>query len=224
LPKIDPTRSPSDGYNVAKLANAPRQRRSHDLTLRVLSAAETVIRREGLDAFTITAVAREAKVSVGGLYGRFANREEIVFAIHAHTLERFEEGAAEWLSQPFPNYEAALIHFSERLVSFFEDNGGLFPGRTHAKAMPGDKSVNTEAALRDRLEAMLKSYSDDLPGIDLHDAAKMILHLLLASVLRETSTDARAVGRSVTWKKLKDVLPQVAVGYVKMLTERSVQA
>jgi len=39
------------------LANAPQQQRSYDLSIRILNAAERVLQRDGLESFTIAAVA-----------------------------------------------------------------------------------------------------------------------------------------------------------------------
>ncbi|CAN5295915.1 hypothetical protein BH10PSE12_BH10PSE12_22760 [soil metagenome] len=214
-------KSVSGKFDISSLSNAPRQRRSHDLTLRVLDAAETVMRQGGLEAVTIAAVAREAKVSVGGLYGRFENRDELISAIHYQAMHRLAEESAEWLSEPADSYETALTNLVARLIEYFEAHGSLLPVKTSAKALPGTPGVEMEGMLRTRLAEKLSGFAPRLAGVDLSEAATMIIHILLASAVREATTDPRAIGRTMTWDKLRRELPAVVIGYLQTAEARA---
>jgi AcrR family transcriptional regulator len=63
------------------LRNAPLQARSRARLGRVLDAAEELLERQGADAFSTTAVARVAGVSVGSVYRFFPDKEAIVEAL-----------------------------------------------------------------------------------------------------------------------------------------------
>ena len=66
----------------------PQQRRSRESLERVLHAGETLLAQRGYDGFTIAEVSRKAKVSVGSVYGRFENKDALVYEIHRRLLER----------------------------------------------------------------------------------------------------------------------------------------
>jgi AcrR family transcriptional regulator len=55
-----------------------RQQRSIDKHQRLLKAAETVVHRQGYRLTTLTDVAREARVAVGGIYYYFPTKETMV--------------------------------------------------------------------------------------------------------------------------------------------------
>jgi AcrR family transcriptional regulator len=63
------------------LRNAPLQARSRARLGRVLDAAEEVLERDGAEAFSTTAVARAAGVSVGSVYRFFPDKQAIAEAL-----------------------------------------------------------------------------------------------------------------------------------------------
>ena len=67
---------------------APQQARATKTRAKLLDAAATVVRREGVQAMTLARVAEEAGVSKGGLLYHFASKQELIGALLEHTLER----------------------------------------------------------------------------------------------------------------------------------------
>lgn len=70
---------------------SPQQRRSRESHQRVIEATEKLLRSDVGGDFTLADVSREAGVSVGGIYGRFHNREALVRAVQQRTNERMDE-------------------------------------------------------------------------------------------------------------------------------------
>jgi AcrR family transcriptional regulator len=80
------------------LRNTPLQARSRARLGQVLDAAEELLEQEGADAFTTTAVARVAGVSVGSIYRFFPDKEAIVEALAVRYWSDFADlvaGVAE---------------------------------------------------------------------------------------------------------------------------------
>jgi AcrR family transcriptional regulator len=69
----------------------PQQERSTRFLMRVLEAAERILRRDGADGLTMPAVALEAGVSVGGIYRRFQTKQDLLRAIKDRHLSRSEQ-------------------------------------------------------------------------------------------------------------------------------------
>jgi AcrR family transcriptional regulator len=72
------------------LLRPPQQRRSRESLERALAAGTELLVEGGYEAFTITEVAKRAKVSVGSLYGRFQSKDGLFHEIQARALEAIE--------------------------------------------------------------------------------------------------------------------------------------
>src|SRR5271157_2463160 len=81
----------------------PQQARSRAALQRLLTSAEHVLVNEGPEEFTIARVAEHAGVSVGGVYRRFASKEQLIDAVRHALLERFEEAVAEAFDKAEPS-------------------------------------------------------------------------------------------------------------------------
>lgn len=64
----------------------------------ILDAADTVVRRDGVEALTLEAVAREAHVSKGGLLYHFPNKDALIAGLIARAVESFDSTLAVHLS------------------------------------------------------------------------------------------------------------------------------
>jgi AcrR family transcriptional regulator len=73
----------------------PQQRRSRESLERVLQAGEELLAERGYEGFTIAEVSRKAKVSVGSVYGRFENKDALVYAIHRRLIVRLNEPSGD---------------------------------------------------------------------------------------------------------------------------------
>lgn len=74
--------------DISSHANPALQRRSQKSLRKIIEGAERVLRREGLETFSMNAVADESGMSIGGIYRRFANREALLLAIKEMHIER----------------------------------------------------------------------------------------------------------------------------------------
>lgn len=78
---------------------SPQQQRSRDSHERVVRATEKLLRSKVGAEFTLADVSRESGVSVGGIYGRFHNREAIIRAVQVRTNERMDEEYSATLAE-----------------------------------------------------------------------------------------------------------------------------
>lgn len=87
---------------------------------RIMDAAQKLLTGQGLGAFTLEAVAREAGVSKGGLLYHFASKEALVRAMVAHYIELYDErlNAALDAQPPGPGRRARAL-----LETTLEDSG-----------------------------------------------------------------------------------------------------
>jgi AcrR family transcriptional regulator len=86
----------------------------------VLGAAARVMAREGYGRSTIRMVAREADMSLAGLYHYFASKEELLFLIQFHTFEtilnRLDERLAA-VTDPRERLRVMVVNHLEHFLS-----------------------------------------------------------------------------------------------------------
>jgi AcrR family transcriptional regulator len=88
----------------------------------LLAAAESILRRDGLPALTLRAIAREAGVSHGAPGHHFKDLSELLSELAALGFERLTSMMQE-VSPTEPNWRTAASH---AYVAFAIDNPGLF--------------------------------------------------------------------------------------------------
>jgi len=107
---------------------SPVQGRSRASTDRMLSCATTLFLAGGYEAVTAGAVAREADVAVGTIYGRFGSKDGLVHAVQQALLGRFQdavtglEASPEWRKTQPEALIGALIRSLAGLLSDHADS------------------------------------------------------------------------------------------------------
>jgi AcrR family transcriptional regulator len=71
--------------------NLPKQARSRLTVHRLLSAAEALMSAGGLDAATVPAIASAAGVSVGVVYRRFPDKDNLLRAVYERFFQKMQE-------------------------------------------------------------------------------------------------------------------------------------
>jgi AcrR family transcriptional regulator len=77
----------------------PQQDRSRQALTRIVEAADLVLRRDGIDGFSIQAVASAAGLPVGNLYRRFRGKGDILRALKEDVTARIEQAVVQQLAK-----------------------------------------------------------------------------------------------------------------------------
>jgi AcrR family transcriptional regulator len=130
----------------------PQQARSRAAFQRLLASAEYVLVNDGIDEFTIARVAEHAGVSVGGVYRRFASKEQLLDAVRYDLLRRLENSVVEALSVARPSLAGVLGAFCTALSEILAESGRVIPailaGRRSADS--SEQGLRILAALQRR--------------------------------------------------------------------------
>lgn len=111
LPKASAAPSKAGAVRMRAGRRAPVQGRSQDTVQRIFAAASRLLGQGvPLDDISTSAIAREAGVSVGGLYRFFADKQAIVDAIAVHHLEDFRACLARDLAAAPPRDGPGLMN------------------------------------------------------------------------------------------------------------------
>lgn len=196
-------------YDLMTLANAPQQQRSYDLSIRILNAAERVLQRDGLESFTIAAVASEADVSVGGLYGRFQNRDELVRAVQNEIISRLGRDMSAVLAERFDSLTAMLDRFVTELIAWHGDNRNLLIGKGSEEAADACEGVVTLALI-----GSARRFEREINHPDPEIALRFVVHVLLASGARNRLSNPAMSQRFIPWPTLSDEMRVFANRYL----------
>jgi AcrR family transcriptional regulator len=82
-----------------------------------------VLVTKGLESFTIAAVAEQAGVSVGGVYRRFANKEQLIDAVVDSLLLRMQETVAASLGTADASLIGVVSAFAHALADYLAHSG-----------------------------------------------------------------------------------------------------
>jgi AcrR family transcriptional regulator len=104
----------------------PQQARSRAALERLLAAAEEVLATQGLDEFTIAAVAERAGVSVGGVYRRFTGKEQLLEAVIDRALGQLQTTITTALADAPPSISGVVTTFVQALAGYFARVGPMY--------------------------------------------------------------------------------------------------
>ncbi len=92
----------------------PKQDRSRETEARLIAASLNLLRKGGLEAFTVPALAAEAGVAVGTLYRRFADKAALLQQVFEALIAASETCDPQ---EPFPAKTTDIAEFVDGMVS-----------------------------------------------------------------------------------------------------------
>ncbi|WP_251016025.1 TetR/AcrR family transcriptional regulator [Streptomyces sp. ISL-99] len=192
----------------------PRQARSAATLARVLRAAEEIASSAGLEEMTITSVAKRAGVSVGTIYRRFEDKEQLITALTERMLERREECVAEQLRMAEPSLPGVMDAYTHALLRSFADSSNVFPELLRARGTHAlDRGAHTITAIHRLLLEAAAPYADQIRRSDpqraLDTAARSILGACFHNSLRPDRPTSEAAIR-----RYADELSDMAIAYL----------
>jgi AcrR family transcriptional regulator len=200
----------------------PQQARSRAALQKLLTAAEDVLINQGLDEFTIAAVAAQAGVSVGGLYRRFAGKEQLIEAVIEGLLARLEDTVAEALSAAEPSLAGVINAFTHALASSLTRTGRV------ASALVGMQHTPEMQQRGLRALTVLQRLFLDAAAPYTHQIARTAQSTALTTTLRTiigAGVHRAAVAQrwpdGVSWTQWADEITDMATTYLSTPSDRS---
>jgi AcrR family transcriptional regulator len=161
---------------MAKKAAQPRPYHHGDLRRGLIEAAEAILERDGPNALSLRAVAREAGVSAAAPYHHFRDKDELLAAV-AHEgfalLEKAMAEAADSAADPIARINALGVAY----VTFARDNRALYhlmydsSRRENFRAEPRKPNEGPGGVTRKALEVAAGGDHLDPTELELRQAA-----------------------------------------------------
>ncbi|GAB2997976.1 TetR/AcrR family transcriptional regulator [Mycobacterium bourgelatii] len=208
-------RSNLDRPTVSNL-HPPRQARSRAALQRLLASAEQVLVNEGLEDFTIARVAEHAGVSVGGVYRRFASKEQLIEAIKQVLAERVERAVSEALDTAEPSLSGVIEAFTGALSETLNETGRLVPAvlasgrRVDA---PEEQGLRTITSLHQRFLERASLHAEQIR----HPDSVVALDIAFRSMIAAGTQRAAASPwwpDGLTWREWSREVADMALAYL----------
>jgi AcrR family transcriptional regulator len=205
-----PSRSPAkSGFHP------PQQERSRAALQRLLASAEHVLINDGPEELTIARVAEHAGVSVGGVYRRFAGKEQLIEAVRRALIERLEHSVATALENAGPSLEAVIDALATALSDTLDESARLIPailagGRT---ADPPKEGLRIFTGLRQRFFDAAAPYRDQIRHPDPDVALEMAFRNVIGAGAHRAAMSTW-VPDGLTWRQWAREITDMTTGYL----------
>ena len=134
--------------NPVRRRGAPKRRRAmhpddkSERRAAIVRAAEALLRRAPMGAFSVDALARRAGLAKGTVYLYFRTREEVLLAVHAANSRRMFDALERALAAP--RVDAGVVTLATR--EFLREHPGFLPLASTCRSML-ENNIGTAAAL-----------------------------------------------------------------------------
>jgi AcrR family transcriptional regulator len=197
VPRVSQT---SEGFRP------PQQARSRASLQKVLTAAEQVLAEQGLESFTVAAVASQAGISVGTIYRRFDGKEQLLHAVKDRLLTQLETNVRDALRSASPDLRSLFTAFVAALAQTFADHDRIFPELLDAQRSDArDRGLAALSAIQD---ALLEA----LPPDDASDV-KMAARTIIGACVHRAAT-CRFWPDERSWKTWAEEATEMALTYL----------
>ena len=205
---------------TSRHAHPAKQERSQRNLERIVSAAETVLSRDGWDAFTMKAVADEADASVGGIYRRFASKEQLLRAIKDNVLTRADAMHKEIASYKAKSLADAVARYSRQRIDSLTSYAEILRKILDAQQRPDEVMENrgrqSVQVGMDTFRTMVIPHKAEIGHADPELAIEFAFYVFNAAILRKMHAYAsESVFEHVDWEIMKAEATTLIVSYLK---------
>jgi AcrR family transcriptional regulator len=197
------------------------QTRSQETRDRLLDAAESLLREGGPEKATVPAIARRAKVAVGSVYRRFADKDTVLRSIYARFFERSLAANRDalneerWAGVPLEPMLRKLVdgmvrgyRFHAPLLAALLRYADAHPDavfRQQAEAMRADVFAGISRLLLSRRDAI--EHPEPERAVD-------FLFVTMGLTLKGYLLHGDRLGTPISWSELSEELQRFALGYL----------
>jgi AcrR family transcriptional regulator len=199
--------------NHAKPALQQRSRRSLD---RLVRAASRVLSRDGFDSVTISSVAREAGVSVGGIYRRFKSKQALMLAIHDWLVSDIEVAVREQLAD-ITDLRGAVRAFVDVIANRLSSNEELSKMVFRMNQPSDEQWSQARKAIQGTYHIFRETvlvHQAELAHSNVEVAIAVGFHLVYASVMGRIGKPDVPPFSHVPWPVLRQELAVVVFSYL----------
>ncbi|MFI6305040.1 TetR/AcrR family transcriptional regulator [Amycolatopsis thailandensis] len=192
----------------------PQQARSRESLQKVLAAAEHVLAVQGIEEFTVGAVAEQAGMSVGAIYRRFSGKNQLLYAVKDQLLGQLETGVAEALRAAGPGLGEIVGAFAQSLADTFARQDRIFPELLDNQRAEGrDRGLQALATIQDAFVDAVRRCLPEIRRPDQGQAVRMTARTVIGSCVHRAAS-GRFWPDGLTWSEWAAETTGMALAYL----------
>jgi AcrR family transcriptional regulator len=196
----------------------PQQERSRAALAKIVQAAEKILRKNGIDGFSMAAVAEAADLPVGNIYRRFKGKDELLQAIKHDVTSRIEVAVAERLSKQefsdIPSLVRATVGAASKTFASDETLYRIvFDSRTRNPVLNQIGLSGRRRVFAAYREALLP-FLDSVPKSRAELLVRVSFHLLAAAIVGKARVEDDAL-TDLSWNVLGSEIGTAAIAYLE---------
>jgi AcrR family transcriptional regulator len=205
---------------MAPATNPPKQQRSRDSLERLLTAGLEVLENDGIEGFTIAAVAKRAGVGSTLVYRRFTDKNDLLGAIfNRFTEQRFNERlpAIEVLGRTGIGLDRLVFEYTDLLAASFRDHEHVMRAFITQNRRDPELAQLVEEGLRPmtaEFERALLSHRDEFRCADPELAVAFCFQSML-NTFAAVVTGTSRVHPEFGWDTVVRQLSLMTLGYLR---------
>lgn len=201
----------------------PKQARSEQTQQRLLEAAESLIAEHGLAAVSIADIVRRARSSVGGFYGRFRDKDELLLALHERFIAQLDTRLVErtrpesWEGKGLADIVRSA--FAEVVGVYVEKRKliAAFTARAFHSAETAKAALGFRRRLLERVTDLVLSRREEIrhpePALAISIGMQMVLGMMSQVVM---IGEPHAAGRALSEDELAAELSAAFLRYLQV--------
>ncbi|NBC35125.1 TetR family transcriptional regulator [Novosphingobium sp. FSY-8] len=206
-----------DGAQRSRKPTQPRSRASLD---RMLAAARRLMVERQSEDFTLQDVSFLGKVSIGSIYFRFQNKDDLVRAVIGQDLAQMATDETDAIAaslkaaSSIEDFILAYVRAQAQIVKAHALMLRLAMRKAAVDRAMSDAGEQQEMAAVKRFAAALAQYGDQAPP-NLEMRAQVVFHVLFATFARHISQDAQSSSlQRMEWDAMIDEISQMIIKYI----------
>lgn len=205
------------GATLAGKVTEPVQARSRQTAERVLTAAVDLLAERGINGFSMTAMAERAGVSVGGVYGRYPDKETLLYAVKSQVLGDLQDTVKEALDRAPDTVDAAVAAYIETISSTLFDNPRLY-GFIFVHSADSDDLKGLGFTFHDTIRtAYIRKLN--AAGVTNNDALAITYEMVVQSLLMRVISLGHATANTALYQGFPEptAYARALTGYISMI-------
>jgi AcrR family transcriptional regulator len=199
----------------------PKQKRSQESLERVLEASTKLLAEKGFEAFTVQEVSQRADVSVGAIYARFGNKENLLRAVHAHAMDAIRsehEAIAAPDGRPASKARAVISEAVGTVAGIFQGNEQLLSAFMHVGAVDDEiarRGSQVSIDLARRFAATVLVHRDKIRRPDPERAVDVAYRMAYCTFARQVMYGPTFESdRPISWADLVEEVGSACAAYL----------
>ncbi len=192
----------------------PQQARSRESLHKVLAAAEHVLAEQGIEEFTVAAVAERAGMSVGAIYRRFVGKNQLLYAVKDQLLGQLESGVSEALRAAPPGLAGIVGAFTRALADTFARHDRIFPELLDGQRADGrERGLQALAAIQTAFVEAARPWFEEIRRTDREQAIGMLARTVIGSCVHRAAT-GRYWSDGLSWEVWASEMTEMTLAYL----------